>query len=97
VLELAKRAIPKPINEITLASNEELMLEEIYQCWIDLRHDGANGRVELLRVSTINATAAAAAAAISAGVVAVQLQLLVLLPLSLVPLLLMFLVTLKLQ
>jgi hypothetical protein len=52
VLELAKRAIPKPINEITLASNEELMLEEIYQCWIDLRHDGAQGRVNLLSVST---------------------------------------------
>eukprot|EP00953_Heterococcus_sp_UTEX-ZZ885_P013417 7669-Heterococcus_DN1.PRE.3 len=62
VLELAKRAIPKPINEITLASNEELMLEEIYQCWIDLRHDGANGRVELLRVSTSPSAAAAAVA-----------------------------------
>jgi hypothetical protein len=96
VLELAKRAIPKPINEITLASNEELMLEEIYQCWIDLRHDGANGRVELLRVST-SITAADAADATNIGAGDLLLYLLVILPLSLMPLLSMFHVALALQ
>mmetsp|Transcript_9372 Transcript_9372/g.14123 ORF Transcript_9372/g.14123 Transcript_9372/m.14123 type:complete len:462 (-) Transcript_9372:74-1459(-) len=48
VIEFAKEIILPPINEIRLASDEELVLEEITQLWVDLRSTSLN-RTELLK------------------------------------------------
>ncbi|CAM9759641.1 unnamed protein product [Chrysoparadoxa australica] len=49
VVDFARTIIRPPINEIRLASDEELVLEEITQLWIDLRSKTDRARVELLQ------------------------------------------------
>ncbi|KAG5188448.1 ATP-dependent RNA helicase [Tribonema minus] len=49
VVEFAKRIIPPPINEIRLKSDEELVLAEITQLWLDLRAAHHSARMERLQ------------------------------------------------